>query len=374
MGVDLLPDILAAPHDDAPRLVYADALLDRGDPRGELIHLQCRLARLGGRDPERASLSAREKQLLDEHGASWAKPLTDLGARAHTFVRGFVEHLLFTSDRLAAKVDAARSLTPLAKLAVMEVFGKLEPIMEVLASPISERLTAIDLRYQQLGDAALERLLSSPRWASISWLGLEANRLSDASATLLSRSASLGRLRQLILDENGITDEGAEQLGRSATLGQLRDLQITATDVLGPPRTNRLTDIGVAALARLPLERLMLTWNPIGDRGAAALAASPALANLRELGLCRCGIGPAGARALASSRSLARLESLDLTANLIEDAGAKALLDSPYLPRSMELHLTGFGRFPVGVSKKLLDALRQRYAKVTTFFMADQQR
>jgi hypothetical protein len=39
----------------------------------------------------------------------------------------------------------------------------------------------------------------------------------------------------------------------------------------------------------------------------------------------------------------------------------------------MALGLTGFCRYPVGVSPKLLDALRRRFAKDTTFFMADQQ-
>jgi uncharacterized protein (TIGR02996 family) len=372
--VDLLSDILAAPHDDVPRLVYADALLDRGDLRGELIHIQCKLARLGARAPERAALAAREKLLLDEHGASWAKPFVELGARAHTFVRGFVEHLLFTNDRLEAKVRAAHQLTPLTKLAVMEVFGDFMPLMRVLASPSGRRLTGVDLRYQQIGDAALAPLLGTLRFAPIAWLGLEANQLGDSSARLIAHAPFFDGLRQLILDENGITDVGAIELGRSTVLTQLRDLQITATDMLGPPRTNRITDLGAAALARLPLERLMLTWNPIGDRGAAALAASPALANLRELGLCRCEIGPAGARALASSPSLARLERLDLTGNLIEDDGATALLNSPYLPRSLELSLTGFGRFPVGVSPKRLNALRQRFARVVTFFMADHQR
>lgn len=372
--MDLLAEILAVPQDDAPRLVYADALLERGDPRGEFILVQCQLAQLEHGDRDRPSLVAREQQLIEANGTRWAEPFVNLGARDHSFGRGFIEHLLFTANRLVEKVDAARKLTPLSKLAVMEVFGNLEPVIEVLASPISERITALDLRYQQLGDSALARLLSSARMSSITWLGLEANQLGDAAAGLISSNSSFAQLRQLILDENGITDVGAGLLGRSSTLTQLRDLQITATDILAPPRANQITSVGAAALARLPLERLMLTWNPIGDRGAAALAASPALAQLRELGLCRCGIGPAGARALASSPSLARLESLDLTANYIEDAGAAALVESPYLPRSLNLGLSGFGRFPVGVSKKMLDALRRRFARVTTFFMADQQR
>src|SRR5262249_51734963 len=39
-----LQAILAAPEDDTPRLVYADWLEERGDPRGEFIRIQCELA------------------------------------------------------------------------------------------------------------------------------------------------------------------------------------------------------------------------------------------------------------------------------------------------------------------------------------------
>lgn len=42
---ELLAAVLAAPDEDGPRLVLADHLIERGDPRGELIVVQCRLAR-----------------------------------------------------------------------------------------------------------------------------------------------------------------------------------------------------------------------------------------------------------------------------------------------------------------------------------------
>src|SRR5262245_20198272 len=50
MGADheaaLLDEIRARPDDDGPRLVFADALTDRGDPWGELIVAGCEVARL----------------------------------------------------------------------------------------------------------------------------------------------------------------------------------------------------------------------------------------------------------------------------------------------------------------------------------------
>ena len=38
-----LAAILATPDDDSPRLIYADWLEERGDPRGELLRVECRL-------------------------------------------------------------------------------------------------------------------------------------------------------------------------------------------------------------------------------------------------------------------------------------------------------------------------------------------
>jgi uncharacterized protein (TIGR02996 family) len=47
----MLAGILAAPDDDAPRLIYADWLTENGEAdRGEFIRVQCELARLDGGD------------------------------------------------------------------------------------------------------------------------------------------------------------------------------------------------------------------------------------------------------------------------------------------------------------------------------------
>lgn len=71
----LLEAILAAPDDDAPRLVYADALLDRGDPRGELIVRQC-----GG---------DAATDLVAQYGDLWLGELAPI-LSASTYERGFL--------------------------------------------------------------------------------------------------------------------------------------------------------------------------------------------------------------------------------------------------------------------------------------------
>src|SRR5262245_48701346 len=86
-----LDAIIAAPEDDAPRLVYADWLDDHGDSdRAEFIRVQCDLARRPKYDPDRPPLEARERELLKKHEARWAKPLMGFG-RDLRFRRGFVD-------------------------------------------------------------------------------------------------------------------------------------------------------------------------------------------------------------------------------------------------------------------------------------------
>jgi uncharacterized protein (TIGR02996 family) len=80
-GDELLADVLADPASDDLRMVYADYLQERGDPRGELIALQ--LARKGQ--------TARELELLAAHVAEWTQPLYDgLAAQSIRFGRGFL--------------------------------------------------------------------------------------------------------------------------------------------------------------------------------------------------------------------------------------------------------------------------------------------
>src|SRR4051794_3229291 len=90
----LLRAIRAEPEDDWPRLVYADWLEERGDPRAEFIRAQCALAGLPPADPRRPGLEARAQELLREHHARWVEPVCSLLGVPDawvTFRRGFVE-------------------------------------------------------------------------------------------------------------------------------------------------------------------------------------------------------------------------------------------------------------------------------------------
>lgn len=93
-GDELRAAIDAAPDDDEVRRVYADWLLERGDSRGELIHLQ--LA------PERDE--DRVRALIEEHRDALLGPFAGV-ASAHEISRGFLTSVTVGLADLAS-VDA----------------------------------------------------------------------------------------------------------------------------------------------------------------------------------------------------------------------------------------------------------------------------
>jgi uncharacterized protein (TIGR02996 family) len=61
----------AHPEDEAPQLIYADWLEERGDPRGEYIRLWVEMARLPPHSDRYADLKLREKALRGRIDAKW---------------------------------------------------------------------------------------------------------------------------------------------------------------------------------------------------------------------------------------------------------------------------------------------------------------
>src|SRR5262245_22731070 len=99
MNPEMLRAIGEAPDEDGPRLVSADWLQERGDPRGELIAVQCTLHRLSPVDPQRPELEAREQALLDAHEAKWRAELPlRRGVALGPFERGFVSEVEITRE------------------------------------------------------------------------------------------------------------------------------------------------------------------------------------------------------------------------------------------------------------------------------------
>jgi uncharacterized protein (TIGR02996 family) len=125
---DLWRAVIAERDDLTPRLVLADALLERGDVRGELIHLQCdgnKTLRATDSDEPFAvytdtaartvDFAERAAGLIRDHWVDWLGPLGKLVRREWSW---FHEGMLF-GIRPTGTVEAWRDLPDLPELAMV---------------------------------------------------------------------------------------------------------------------------------------------------------------------------------------------------------------------------------------------------------------
>jgi uncharacterized protein (TIGR02996 family) len=254
------------PDDDAPRLVYADWLEERGDPHGELIRVQCALATMGKDDPRREELQPRERQLVTIVRRAW--PLGDTHARPLRIVRfrrGFID--LATADvrafprhvdlwtRMAPTLGLTLSYSPVVSPATLRDRDWLlhpSDYAALAACPRLDRCTALTLR-GRMATAGVRAILSSPHLVRLRWLTLLGIPFGAGHLAAIAASPAFDRLTHL--DVN--TPEAAR--------GSPRGLVALAAS----PRLAGLTSLSYR--------------NPITAESARALADSPHLANLAEL-------------------------------------------------------------------------------------------
>src|SRR5262249_43394497 len=114
-----LADIVEHPGDDAPRLIYADWLEERGGPaspaRAEVIRVPVRLAGLADDDPRRWPLEWREQELLRAYGDAWSAPVHSL-AGAWEFRRGFVEGVTLRPQEFLERAERLFRVAPVRRL------------------------------------------------------------------------------------------------------------------------------------------------------------------------------------------------------------------------------------------------------------------
>src|SRR4051812_28022803 len=96
--------IRAAPDDDDLRLIFADWLEDRGDPRGPFLRAQVQLAAWPPEAPSRLDLEEQARDLLHEHAEEWTAPVRGK-VLDWQFRRGLLEHVRLSSDALLTHAE-----------------------------------------------------------------------------------------------------------------------------------------------------------------------------------------------------------------------------------------------------------------------------
>lgn len=384
---DFLAAVLAAPDDDAPRLVYADFLTGAGDPRGEFIALQCRLAATPD-DEARRKLRIAENKLLTEHETKWTAAFFDVARSTPfrkvkaAFHRGFLEEATLpigALDELEALFEAAPLLRRL-RFDSPGFTGQTQApptLAGRLGSARLRQVRALDLRLPAGGNAVAIELANCPHLTGLHTLHLEAtswpvpdlpplftgppesHRLTVAGAAALASSTHLEGLREVKLASNALGGTGVKALLEGGW-------PLESLDVSG----NQLDDTAVMAIAAAPslskLRHLSIGWGQYGAAALTALATSKTLTSLTsldlsyaqltartleqflaavklphltELNLIGTGLGDAGALAIAQSATSRQLTSLELGANKVTQTGVFALADSPHLEGLKRLQL-----------------------------------
>jgi len=371
----LLDAILRSPGDDELRLVYADLLEEEGDTvRAELIRAQ--LAAASASDADAARASQRAETLEARYGPQLAGVIAS-HARRWTFSRGLVSSISADLVTLGAHVatllaaapiqtiqlsdddddddggdawaerrlHAARSLAGCARLATIETldatFGCFEraPLEAMLSSPYLTGLVRLVLG-RDTGRAAIRALAAAhARLPALRALCCfpESAAVNDEGAAALAASPLLAQLEVLELWGTGVGPEGAAALFAAPSLGRLRHLALAATAY----RANPIGPRGAAALAGARLDRLHtleLGGAAIEDAGLAALAAAPWLASVEVLDLEENHLTDHGLRALARSPGAAGLTQLSIGRN---QASAATLAELEQLPRLTRLRVGG---------------------------------
>jgi uncharacterized protein (TIGR02996 family) len=362
----LLRDIIANPADEAPRLVLADWLDERGDAeqsvRAEFIRLQCDLARtppLWEGDPR----CLRERDLLQGHDLTWAGPVLPGLVSAWEYRRGFVEAVTVDAAALGDS-DNLRALFALAPIREILLggyahdYGELDEGLFLVG-----RLEAIADRGNP--DAFLDLLrrcevlpylrrltLHLPSRPIPTFEGLDQVqapelmelRLPNVHQTAeflsdLLRLPMFQRLNALAIDRGLLGGSHLPALAEAPCLPHLIDLELASCyDLARQLLLRLLSTLPPGRLRRLSLDRTILSPQTLRQ-----VIKSPALENLTDLSLdAIVGYERQGddlLQLIATTPHLTKLVRLDLRNNRLTDAGARALLASTSLPALRLLRL-----------------------------------
>jgi uncharacterized protein (TIGR02996 family) len=266
IGVDaFLQTILERPENDAPRLVCADWLEERGNPHAELIRLQCDLARTGHDLPDHTRLQHREHELIERHEAVWLKPIRELGLSAR-WRRGFLEVSICGVRTFLEVAERLFAHSWVLHAHLRDAAAKALDVAELAESPFFARVQRLDLSRSPIGNEGVRRLADSPYPCRATHLMLNHVGLTTSGLRTLIERVPLARLIDMRIHGNSIGAAGARALSLTPRFNRLRVLDFSY---------NRLGTVGGEYLAESlylgQLQSLIVVGNSIGSRGKKAL-------------------------------------------------------------------------------------------------------
>jgi uncharacterized protein (TIGR02996 family) len=362
--------VVANPEDRGARGALADFFSERGDPRGEFIHVQLALEGTDEHASAAERLREQEKELLREHVRQWVGPtlaphLLDRPHVTFTFARGWLDslHVPTTRENLSRALAESPSARLLRRWIIADTadkprFDRHEAFAtEVLAGsavyypdeavalePLAHSDNLRNLRVLQLGDPdfALTDVGDGPLYDFLTHLP----RLEDLTLAfyLLDTRRLFGielpNLRRLHV--SGVFSYFLEVLGLNASLGTLTHLLL---EPAGPGAHQKLMTADVLRLVRSPhlraLTNLQLRFCALGDVVCEDVVGSGILKRLKKLDLQYSDITDEGAARLAACSDLRNLRRLDVSYNRVSERGVAQL-------RAIGIDVVADGQYAAG--------------------------
>ncbi|MFO7567016.1 MAG: TIGR02996 domain-containing protein [Enhygromyxa sp.] len=142
-GAQLLAAVIEDPDDVERRLVYADYLIEQGDPQGELIHL-CERYRI--LEPRDESLRARITELERELGPRIAGFVAEV-AKKYWLARGFVSIVEMNATEFAEHGERLLAEHPVERFDLHRCTP--EQVAVLVEAPATRALRGLHLRQNQ---------------------------------------------------------------------------------------------------------------------------------------------------------------------------------------------------------------------------------
>jgi uncharacterized protein (TIGR02996 family) len=242
---ELFAAIAADPDSDGPRLVYADWLLDKGDPRGEWIQLECQKKRIPERDPRWKDVVSASNRLWERHKRTWNR-----GGEVR-YERGIVVGVNVRVDRPdpAASVRALLAVEPV--LWQVRLYAWAEDSHRAArtfaASDVIPRLRHLDFSAAFYNvEAEDESARGMPDGGLQAWYIERTERFGDDLVTGLLEQGPLPLLRRVELQGSGVSDERARAL--ALRLPHLEQLNLSRTRLLPETRSALRSVLGERVL------------------------------------------------------------------------------------------------------------------------------
>jgi uncharacterized protein (TIGR02996 family) len=359
----LLAAIWDQPHEDTPRLVYADWLQENGQPeRAEFIRIQCEKERLDEwEDSERrGQLQSKAFALQKKHGMTWKLGLPR-SLESAGFSRGFLlpKRRRFSGEKFLKVTSDELAHAPLWEFSLTGVYRNFDRVVAAAALMRVGSLV-LDLSSFSDNDAAV-KLAGCPYLKNIVRLELDYPKVSASGLAILLNSGSLSALRELHLTARSMPGDVLRAISESRIACQLTELRVRPQQIPGGAPTT-FSSAFFPRLATLGLS-LALSLHGFKEGSIEQLVVST-LPTLRSLNLAWCELTDHQVRLIAEWPGGVSLRRLDLTVNAYGAEGLLALAHSRYLTALKELRVDGN---PARAHPAAAAELEKRYSGVLRY-------